>query len=51
MTQGLELMNKQLERFHIISKIDTMHEYRNWSQKLPAFDSNFYIHALYLSLI
>lgn len=37
MTQGLELMNEQLERFHIVSKIDTMHEYRNWSQKLPAF--------------
>ena len=36
MTQGLELMDKQLERLHIIPKIDAMNEYRNWAQKLPA---------------
>ena len=37
MTQGLELMDKQLERLHIIPKIDAMNEYRNWAQKLLAF--------------
>lgn len=29
MTHDLELMDKQLERLHIASKVDTMYEYKN----------------------
>lgn len=37
MVHDLGLMDKQLERLQIVSKVDTMYEYKNWSQKLPAF--------------
>ena len=37
MTHDLELMDKQLERLHIVPKVDAMNEYRNWSKKLPSF--------------
>ena len=37
MTHDLELMDKQLERLHIVPKADAMNEYRNWSKKLPYF--------------